>query len=290
MTELWQHDKLFVVALLVWLGGGLLVYLFVHLPLAGPVDELRHSRTGQAGTGRLQLAHHYARPGAPVPPDAAPYDEAKEKASERATALDTALEAARERVEFRPAARFSIPEDAPQRPFEYTKVRDAVAAELRQLAHKAGAAIPSQLDPRSRGARDLPKESQVDDLLFRLGMTDRLVRAALDARLGRVALIDHKAVPAQPGALASRLVEERIEGGLDQVVRFIELCSTPPDVASKEGAGILAARRVHIEEKEGGSVVRAAVTLAAVKLGKAPEPRRTPRRETEEGIEARRSF
>jgi len=283
VSELWQHNRPFAIAVLTWVGGGLLFFFAVHLPFSGPVSELRRD-----SRRRAELARHFA-PAKRASPDTVPFSDAKRALAAEQAELAAALAAARRRIEFVPPQRFNIAADVAERPLEYSKIRKAAASELRDLANRASVVIPSELDPRNN-SKSLPRKDEIDELLLRLAMTDRIVRAAVAARVPRVASIVHKPGAPRGSPLAQRFVRVKLEGELDQIVRFIGKCSTPPDArpAAPTGAGaapgtsappapgggVLIVRTVEIANSGNGSTLAADIELAAVTVLKVkPRPR-----------------
>lgn len=264
MSEMWEQHKPFTVAVIVWLAGSLLFLLAVHLPLSGPVAELRADVADE-------LKKHYAA-GEPAP-GAVPFEQAERAAQTERARLDAALAGACERIEFKPQSEFTIAPDAPQRAYEYTKIRDKVAAELRELANKASLTIPGQIDPRAN-AKNLPRESEADELLFRLAMTDRVIRNAAAARVAHIVSMAHELGPPRGAPFAERRLGLTLVGELDEIVRFIERCSSPPAEPApgeREGAGrgVLAVQHVEIlAQGRSGSALTANLTLAAIEATK----------------------
>jgi len=285
VSEIWEHNRPFAVAILVWVGGALLFFFAVHLPFSGPVSELRGDSHGRAA-----LAEHYASTERsslnPVP-----FADAKRALEGEQAELAAALAGARRRIEFVPTSRFTIGSAVAERPLEYSKIRKAAASELGDLANKASVVIPGELDPRNN-SKSLPKEGETDELLFRLAMTDRVVRTAVAAQVPRVASILHKLGAPRGSPLAQRFVRVRLEGELDHIIRFVGKCSTPP--GEKEaapapatadpapgspgprdpGGGALAVRSVEIASSGNGSTLTADIELAAITVLKVKPKRR----------------
>jgi len=257
MSEMWEQHRPFVIAIATWLGGSLLFLLAVRLPLYPPVAKLRHDDD-------TKLAQHYAAPGRTVP-NATDFDKAQDAAEAERARLDAELKDVLGSIEFQPRPELVVEPGATQRAYEYAKLRDRLTSELRELANKAGIGIPNELDPR-RSAKDLPGESETDELLFRLAMTDRVVRDAIAARVSRVASLEHQLGAPLGSPLAARVVKVKLEGNLDTLIGFIEKCSTPAGAGGKaDGAGILVVRSLELTSAGGGSALAAQVELAAVK-------------------------
>ena len=236
MSEIWEQHRPFVIAVLVWLGGSLLFYLAVYLPFSGPVAALDAGPGGGAVTANA-LAAHYERDGRGVQ-GAAVFHEAKRAVEAERAGLDAALEKARADLELRPGPGFAIKRTGVERANEYMDVRGRVASKLREEANRANVKIPHELDPRPGGkGKDLPGEGQVDELLFKLAMTGRIVRAAIAARVRRVVSIVHKGGAPRGAPLSQRVVSVRLEGELAQLLCFIKECSTPPREQEKAGGG-----------------------------------------------------
>jgi hypothetical protein len=271
VTELWEEHKPFVIAMLVWAVGGLLFLFAVHLPLGAPVSELKADRGSEAA---LRRSYRTSAPAGIA------YDDAHRALTARRSQLDTALAKARAHVEFKPGEMFCIPKDAAQREIEYTKVRDAAVAQLLDLANRTGVMVPSDYDPRSKDKKkDLPSPAETDDLLVHLAMADRVVRAAVEAKVVRLSSIRHKLGSPHPAPLAEREMKVRIDTGLDQLVSFLDQCSRPPKSA-KSGGGILVVRSVDIKGA-GGATLGVDITLAAVEVGEIKVKVREPKQRVE---------
>ena len=278
MTELWDSNRPFGIAIAVWVVGGLLFLLAVRLPFSGPVDRL------ETDTARRdELARHYGS--GSQAPNTEPFSAAKKATDAERDALRSALHAARSQVEFKPGPAFAIDPQLAERANTYMNVVKRVASDLHQEANKRGAAIPAALDPRSDG-KELPKKEEVDQLLFRLAMSDRIVRTAFAAKVPQVAEINHRLGAPRGVPLAQRLVTVKLIGGLDQIVAFIRECSTPAPASDGRG-GVLAVRQVELSGS-GGSMV-AHVELAAIKFIEV-KPRQRVTRRTGPPPRAGRSF
>jgi len=288
---MWQQDRPFSIALIVWVGGALLLFLAVHLPLSGPVDALRDGGGGLP-TGD-EIAKHYESPGGDTPA-AASFARVEAAASNRRAQLDTELDAARKRIEFRPGPGFVVAPGVKQRGYEYTRIRDQLAPKLREMANRANVRIPNDIDPRRAGTA-LPREDEADELLFRLAITDRVVRGAVAAGVPQVADIIHDLGAPRGAPFAERRVEVALVCGLDELVGFIGKCSAPDPAAPPEAdglsaGGILVVRSATISrEGERGSVLSARVTLAAITPTKM-ETQQEIRARTRKTRRARRSF
>ncbi|MFH1732339.1 MAG: hypothetical protein ABIF82_11915 [Planctomycetota bacterium] len=294
MSEMWEQHKPFTVSAIVWVGGAFLFLFAVHMPLAGPVSALRDEAARGAGLpGRADLEKHYASP-AQANLGAALFAQVETSADKERTALDTELMSARELIEFRPKPEFIVAADAAQRAYEYTRIRDALAPRLRELANKASVKMPHEIDPRL-SSKALPSESETDELLFRLAMTDRIVRSAVAAGVGHVAEIKHDLGAQRGKPFAERRVEVKLVCGLDELIGFVGRCSLLPaenaaENKEKPGGGILVVRSAAIaNEKERSSVLTARVTLAAVTATKIETPEST-KAETRKTRRAHRSF
>ena len=270
---MWEQHKPFTVAAIVWVGGALLFLFAVHMPLAGPVSALRDEAAGGAGLPkRADLEKHYASPGQATLGGAL-FARVVTAAGKEEAALDTELVAAMERIEFRPKPEFIVAADATQRAYEYTRIRDALAPRLCELANKASVKIPHEIDAR-RSSKALPNESETDELLFRLAMTDRIVRSAVAAGAGHLAEIKHDLGAQRGKPFAERRVEVKLVCGLDELIGFIGRCSLLPaenaaeeaaENEKKRGGGILVVRSAAVaSENERSSVLTAHVTLAAI--------------------------
>jgi len=263
-----ERNKPLLLALGFWAGGALLFWLAVHLPFSAPVERLE-------ADSPAKLRSRYAQPGQPIAP-AVPFDQALKAAEAERAALDQALEDARSAAEFVPRQEFILPAGTPQRPYEYTKIRDRVAAQLRELANQASVHIPRELDPRP-DAKDLPREADTGELLLRLAITDRVVRNAVAAGVANLAAISHDLAPPHGSPIAQRTVKVKLEAELDPLIHFIEKCSQPPDGAPSGGAGALIVRSAEITAAHGASL-SATIDLAALQLTeiKAAAPQRPP--------------
>lgn len=291
---MWEQHKPFTVAAIVWVGGALLFLFAVHMPLAGPVSALRDEAAGGAGLPkRADLEKHYASPGQATLGGAL-FARVVTAAGKEEAALDTELVAAMERIEFRPKPEFIVAADATQRAYEYTRIRDALAPRLCELANKASVKIPHEIDAR-RSSKALPNESETDELLFRLAMTDRIVRSAVAAGAGHLAEIKHDLGAQRGKPFAERRVQVKLVCGLDELIGFIGKCSLPPAEKAAEheknpGGGTFVVRSVAVaSEGERSSVLTAHVTLAAITATKieAPQPKKAKTRTTRR---ANRSF
>jgi len=274
MTELWEQHRPLVIALLVWAVGGALLLLAVHLPLGAPVAAL------QARGATDELRRFIG-----TSPPARTFREAREIAVKDGwKRVDSALAAARARVEFKPGPDFVIDPKAVQRAYEYTKVRDRVAAALRELANKAGVVVPAELDPRG-DSKGLPPENDTDELLVRLAVTDRIVRNAVAAQVNHLAELRHELGSPRGVPLAERVVRVKLEAGLDSLVRFLEKCSNPPDGAS---GGVLVLRSADLSRAAAGSATLSAdLTLAALTVVDVQPPKKA---DTRPPPSARRGF
>ena len=151
MSEMWEHHKPFSVAVLVWLAGGLLFLLAVRMPLAGPVEALRNDAGGASVPSQEELLKHYA-PADGMSIGGKPFADGEAVVKRDGARLDAALKAATTQIEFRPAPGFVVAPNAPQRAWEYTRIRDA----LRSLGHDIGRSSiqgmlnESGLDPAPR--------------------------------------------------------------------------------------------------------------------------------------------
>jgi hypothetical protein len=287
---MWQQNRALVLAVVVWLAGSVLFYLVVHLPLSGPAAELERSKLAE------RLAAHYTRPG--KTPAGEPLEDVSQRAQAEREAADRALAEAARLVVFRPRPEYRLPPETAERRVEYVRLRDDATARLVELANKAGVAVPPMLDPRPKST-GLPGKSEIDELLVRLAMTDRVVRSAVAARVPRVAKIEHELGAPRGQPLSRRLVHVRVEGVLDTVVRFIEACSTPSPAAEPStvapGGGILTVESADLTAAPKGRVA-AELTLAAIELTKIKEPKPPKPEEVEKktptvpGRRAGRSF
>ena len=291
MSEMWEHHKPFSVAVLVWLAGSLLFLLAVHLPLAGPVSALRSDAGSADVPSQADLKKHYALADGTMSIDVAPFADGEAAVKKDGARLDAELKTATAQIEFRPASEFVVAANVSQRAYEFTRIRDALAPKLREMANRASVRIPNDIDPRP-GAKDLPRESQADELLFRLAMTDRVIRCAIAAGSGHLAEIKHNLGAPRGTPFAERRVDVKLVGGLDEIIAFIAKCSAPsngaaPEGAGKQGGGVLILRGAAIDaEGERGSVLTAKLTLAAVSATKIEDP--LPGQGTV--LRARRSF
>ena len=257
MSRMWDQDKPFVIAGLLWLGGGAVLLLWVCLPSSRGAAGRTSDRASAA------LAIHYAAAG-PIPPGGRPYDEARAAADREQAELDDALREARAAIEFRPAAELAIPDDAAARGKAYLAIRDKIARELRDRAAKAGVRIPADLDPR-KDPGSPPDDDRADELLFRLAMTARVVRAAVAQGGPEVLAIEHPRRGPEGTPLTRRTMTVHLAGGLDEILRFIKTCGAPPADPAKSGRGILIVRSARLTRAKGGGSRRAAtVTVAAI--------------------------
>jgi len=275
MIEMWEQNRPLAAALLLWTVGLLLFFLLVHLLLGGPVAELKGSEI-TAG----QLAASYCRRSDPTtPPKAASAQSVKTELDDQWARLGATLARARQLVEFRPRQELTIPRGIAQRNVKYMDIRDnKVVAVLEQLAKKAGVLLPANLDPRRKGT-GLPDEREVDELAFRLAMTDRIVRAAVAAEVEGLAEIRHELGSPRGAPLAQQTVNVKLRGQLDQIIRFLARCSPPAsDPASGDsGGGILGVRAVKMSGAGGGSTLVAEIRLAALRMVDVKiRPRRRP--------------
>lgn len=294
MSEMWEQHKPFSMAAIVWAGGALLFLFAVHMPLAGPVSALRdEAARGSSLPRRADLEKHYASP-SQAGLGAILFAKVERSAGKERTALDTELMSARERIEFRPRPQFIVAADATQRAYEYTRIRDALAPRLRELANKASVKIPHEIDPRL-SSKALPNESETDELLFRLAMTDRIVRSAVAAGIDHLAEIKHDLGAQRGKPFAERRVEVKLVCGLDELMGFIGKCSLLPDEDAaenekKRGGGILVVRSAVVtSENESSSVLTARVTLAAITATRV-EALESSRAKTRRTRRAHRSF
>jgi hypothetical protein len=286
LNETWKENRAFVAAIVVWLAGSVLFYLVVHLPLSGPVAELDRSKL------TARLGAHYARPGQTSPGE--PFARAWQRAEARRKKLDAALAEAGRLVVFEPRPEYRIPADAVERRVEYVRIRDATTSRLTELANKAGVQVPAALDPRPR-ATGLPGKEELDELLMRLAITDRVVRAAAAAPVPRVEKIEHVLSAPRGAPLSRRLVKVRVVGDLNAVVRFLDACSTPPGspngANAASGGGILTVESADLASGDGDAIA-ADLTLAAIALTKLEEPKLVEKKEPKDRTRHRagRSF
>jgi hypothetical protein len=295
VSEMWEQHKPFSVALIVWLGGGLLFLLAVRLPLSGPVAALRGADVeGAAGLpSKDDLKKHYA-PADGMSVGAAPFADAEAAVKKQGARLDAELNTAVQQIEFRPGPGFVVALNVKQRAYEFTRIRDAIAPKLREMANKANVRIPNEIDPR-QNAKELPREREADELLFRLAMTDRIIRCAVAAGVGHLAGVRHDLGAMRGAPFAERRVEVKLVCGLDEIIAFIGKCSLPldegaPEDAVKQSGGVLILRAAAIErEGERGSILAARLTLAAVSATKLEQPQ-PKQAKTVKGRKARRSF
>jgi len=294
VSEMWEQHKPFSVAAIVWAGGALLFFFAVHMPLAGPVSALRdEAARGSSLPKRADLEKHYASPGQ-AGLGAALFAQVERSAAKERAALDTELTSAKERIEFRPKPEFVVAADATQRAYEYTRIRDALAPRLRELANKASVKIPHEIDPRL-SSKALPNESETDELLFRLAMTDRIVRSAVAAGIDHLAEIKHDLGAQRGKPFAERRVEVKLVCGLDELIGFIGKCSSLPaeNAAENEkqpGGGILVVRSAAVaSENERSSLLTAHVTLAAITATRV-EALESSKAKTRKTRKAHRSF
>ncbi len=254
MGDLWERSRPFAIALGLWVGGSLLFLLAVRLPFSGPIAALR-------GGSAAELAAHYESLGQPNP-KAKRLGDAKRAAQQERADLDLALAEALRFVAFVPGPRFAIRQDVAEHANEYMNVRERATAELRELANKAGVQIPGELDPRA-DPRKLPTRNEIDGLLFRMAMSDRVARVAIAAQVPRVAEIKHDLGAPRGSPLAERLMTVKLEGGLDAIVDLVDRVSTPPTEEDNAGGGILVLRRAKLSAAGEGRVA-AELTLAAL--------------------------
>ena len=287
---MWEHHKPFSVAILVWLAGGLLFLLAVRVPLAGPVSALRDDGGSANVPSQAELQKHYA-PADGVGGGGKPFADGEAVVKKDGARLDAALKTATTQIEFRPAPGFVVAPNVPQRAWEYTRIRDALGLELEALANRASVRIPNDIDPRAN-AKGMPRENEADELLFRLAMTDRIIRCAVAVRAGHLSGIKHDLGALRGAPFSERRVNITLVGGLDQIVAFIGKCSTPfngaaPESAAKQG-GVLILREVEIvKEAKSGSALVAQLTFAALSSTKIKVPLPGPKKKARR---ARRSF
>jgi len=262
----------FLLAVCVWLIGGLLFAGAVHLFFSVPVRALAGGRDVPT---RAELAEHYAsadRPDATLP--AATVERALQDDRAR---LDAALARARRLTEFTPGPDFAVGRD-PADAARFSGVRGATVARLRKLADGVGVALPEALPP----GPDAPQAGmEVAELLFRLAMTDRLIRSAAAAEVAAVHSVAHRPAATANGLFLERQVDVEVSGELAGIVAFVERCTSPPRGRwpMRQGdAGALVLRSVEFSGTE-GAAVRARIAFSAVI---ALEPRSGPRQsETE---------
>ncbi len=289
---MWEHHKPFSVAVLVWLAGGLLFLFAVRMPLAGPVSDLRNDAGGANVPSQAEMQKHYASADGSSS-GGRPFADGEAVIKKDGARIDAALKTATAQIEFRPAPGFVVAPNVPQRAWEYTRIRDALWIELEAMANRASVRIPNDIDPRPR-AKNMPRESEADELLFRLAMTDRIIRCAVAAGAGHLAEIKHDLGALSGAPFAERRVDVRLVGGLDEIVAFIGKCSMPfngaaPEAAGKRGGGVLILREVEVvKEGKSGSVLVAQLTFAAVSATEIKAPQ--PVRKRVKGRRSRRSF
>lgn len=257
MGNLWEGSRPFAIALILWVGGSLLFFLGIRLPFSGPIAALR-------GGSATELAAHYESPGRPNP-QAKRFDDVERTTQQERKALNEALADARRFIAFVPGPRFAIREDIAEHANEYMNVRERAMAELRELANKAGVQIPDELDPRAE-PRKFPARNEIEGLLFRMAMSDRVARAAVASQVPRVVEIKHDLGAPRGTPLAERLMTVKLEAGLDVIVDLIDRVSTPPADKDNAGSGILVLRRAKVSAAGEGRVA-AELTLAALTVG-----------------------
>lgn len=170
-------------------------------------------------------------------------------------------------VAFVPDERFRLEGNVPQAGLRYASTRDRLQAVLAEEAARIGLSLPGTLDPR--GETRTVADDEAAEMLFRLAMNERVVRAAIRARLRRIDSLKHEIkkvrLPGPSPFIEPVATEVECVGSPEATVEFLRHVQQADGSSQSSGYLLLRLARL-LPADERADLLKCTFTLEALRV------------------------